>query len=265
MEEKAEVILEVDGVTVSYDGAPVISDISFTVRRGEIFVIMGPSGCGKTTLLKAIVGLVQPTAGEVRYRGRSLADPAHRAEFRIRSGMVFQLGALLNSVSLKENVALPLREHTRLPEALIRQIVRMKLAQVGLLHSRNKLPMELSGGMRKRAGIARALAVEPEVLFFDEPTGGLDPLTADGIDNLVLELRETLGVTMLIVTHELASIFKVADRVMMIRDGGIAVLAPREEVRRTDDEAVSRFIQRRAPGEAGAADAFLTDVGGGAG
>jgi phospholipid/cholesterol/gamma-HCH transport system ATP-binding protein len=240
----------------------VIRDVSFDVRAGEIFVIMGPSGCGKTTLLKTMLGLIPPLSGEVRFRGRSIHAPGALDEFRRSCGMVFQQGALLNSVSLTENVSLPLREHTALPDWMIRQVVRMKLAQVGLLEAENRLPMELSGGMRKRAGIARALALEPEVLFFDEPTGGLDPITADGIDNLILSLKETLPVTLVVVTHELASIFKIADRVMMLRDGGIAVLSAREDVKQTPDEGVQHFIQRRAPREEGAADRFLSDVGG---
>jgi phospholipid/cholesterol/gamma-HCH transport system ATP-binding protein len=176
--------------------------------------------------------------------------------------MVFQQGALLNSVSLEENVGLPLVEHTRLPRWMVDQVVRMKLAQVGLLGSRKLLPVELSGGMRKRAGIARALVLEPDVLFFDEPTGGLDPITADGIDNLVLTLRETLPVTIVAVTHELASIFKIADRVMMLKDGGIAALGSRDEVRGSKDDEVARFISRKAAKEEGAADRFLSEVGG---
>jgi len=201
--------------------------------------------------------------GPILFDGRSVHDPAALHAFRRSIGMVFQQGALLNSVSLTDNVALPLLEHTKLPRWMIRQVVRMKLAQVGLLSARHRMPMELSGGMRKRAGIARALVLEPELLFFDEPSGGLDPITADGIDNLILGLRKALPVTMIVVTHELASIFKIADRVLMLRDGGIAVLASREEVRNTQDESVRQFIERRAPEELGAADRFLDEAGGG--
>jgi phospholipid/cholesterol/gamma-HCH transport system ATP-binding protein len=259
----AKTVLEVEDLRVSYGDAAVIDGISFDVREGEIFVIMGPSGCGKTTLLKSVVGLTEPDGGRIRFDGRDLADPVEEDAFRRRMGMVFQQGALLNSVSLFENVALPLREHTDLPEWMVRRVVEMKLAQVGLLDARHRLPMELSGGMRKRGGIARALALEPEVLFFDEPTGGLDPVTADGIDNLVLSLRDQLRVTMIVVTHELASIFKIADRILMIGDGRIATLGSPDEVRATGEAAVTRFIERRAPGEAGAADRFLRDVEGG--
>jgi phospholipid/cholesterol/gamma-HCH transport system ATP-binding protein len=146
---------------------------------------------------------------------------------------------------------------------MVERVVEMKLAQVGLLAAKDRLPMELSGGMRKRAGIARALALEPALLYFDEPSGGLDPITADGIDNLILSLTASLPVTVIVVTHELASIFKIADRVMMLRDGRIAVLSPREEVKNAEDEGVQHFIHRRAPAEEGAADAFLSEVGGG--
>jgi phospholipid/cholesterol/gamma-HCH transport system ATP-binding protein len=255
-------LIQIESLDVGYDERLVLRDVSFEVREGEIFVIMGPSGCGKTTLLKAIVGLLEPRSGDIRYRGRSVLDLRAMEEFRRSVGMVFQQGALLNSVSLEENVALPLVEHTSLPRWMVGEVVRMKLAQVGLLEARRKLPVELSGGMRKRAGIARALVLEPDLLFFDEPTGGLDPMTADGIDNLILTLRETLGVTIVAVTHELASIFKIADRVMMLRKGEIAILGRRDEVRSSEDEEVARFIDRRAPREAGAADRFLEETGG---
>lgn len=253
-------VIAVEDLEVGFAGRTVIDRVSFRVREGEIFVIMGPSGCGKTTLLKALVGLLRPQAGRILHRGRPLATDEDFDAYRRRIGMVFQHGALLNSVSLEENVALPLREHTDLPEWMIRQVVRMRLAQVGLLEARERMPMELSGGMRKRAGIARALAMEPELLFFDEPTGGLDPVTADGIDNLVLSFRDKLRVTLVVVTHELASIFKIADRVMMLKDGHIAVLAGPGEVRGTDDRAVRDFVERRAPEESGAADDFLSRV-----
>jgi len=254
-------VLEVDRLHVAFDDFQVIRDVSFEVERGEIFVIMGPSGCGKTTLLKTMVGLLRPASGEVRFKGR-VVHGRGLDEYRRSIGMVFQQGALLNSVSLEENVALPLTEHSGLPSWMVEEVVKMKLAQVGLLEARTRLPMELSGGMRKRAGIARALALEPELLFFDEPTGGLDPMTADGIDNLILELRDTLGVTIVVVTHELASIFKIADRILMLKDAGIAVLGSREEVRGVRDDAVRRFIERTADSEEGAADAFLSDVEG---
>jgi phospholipid/cholesterol/gamma-HCH transport system ATP-binding protein len=263
MAETTKPILEIRQLMGGYPGHVVLDDISFDVRTGEVFVIMGPSGCGKTTLLRTLTGLIDPLDGEVLYRGKRVEGRSALDAYRRSFGMVFQQGALLNSVSLMENVALPLKEHTDLPGWMIRQVVRMKLAQVGLLDARHRLPMELSGGMRKRAGIARALALEPSLLYFDEPSGGLDPITADGIDSLILSLKKTLPVTIVVVSHELASIFKIADRVMMLRDGGIAVLSSRDGVRESGDEVVQQFIHRRAPAEEGAADQFLTDVGGG--
>jgi phospholipid/cholesterol/gamma-HCH transport system ATP-binding protein len=256
-------ILEVRDLKVTFGDRTVIDGISFDVREREIFVVMGPSGCGKTTVLKSIVGLLTPDGGEIRFRGESLNAAGARDRFRRRIGMVFQQGALLNSVSLFENVALPIREHTDLPEWMIERVVSMKLAQVGLLEAGHRLPMELSGGMRKRGGIARALALEPEVLFFDEPTGGLDPVTADGIDNLLLTLRRQLGVTMVVVTHELPSIFKIADRILMLKDGHIATLDDRDAVRETSDRDVRRFVEREAESEEGQADTFLARTEGG--
>ncbi len=263
MINRPDPILEIDHLTGGYPDYTVFQEISFKVMTGEVFVIMGPSGCGKTTLLRTMTGLIEPLAGEVRYQGKKVEGQAALDAYRRSFGMVFQQGALLNSISVMENVALPLREHTDFPEWMIRRVVEMKLAQVGLLDALHRMPMELSGGMRKRAGIARALALEPKLLYFDEPTGGLDPVTADGIDNLILGLTQSLPVTVVVVTHELASIFKIADRVMMLRDGAIAVLSPRDEVKNAKDEGVQRFIQRKAPSEEGAADAFLFEVGGG--
>jgi len=259
---RSSVILEAKELTIAYGDQTVIDGISFDVKEREIFVMMGPSGCGKTTVLRALAGLLRPTSGRMEFHGRALEKEVDFEAFRRRMGMVFQHGALLNSMTLEENVALPLREHEHLPEWMIRQVVRMKLAQVGLLAARERRPMELSGGMRKRASIARALVLEPEVLFFDEPSGGLDPITADGIDNLILTLRDTLDVTLVIVTHELPSIFKVADRVMMIRMGRIAALGSREKIRESEDPGVRQFISRRADEEKGAAEEFLEELSG---
>ncbi len=256
-------VLEVRDLTVGYEGRTVVRDVSFSVADGEVFAIMGPSGCGKTTLLKSVLGLLPPLSGEVLYRGAPLRDSSALSRFRRSTGMVFQQGALLNSETLQTNVALPLREHTALPPEMVREVVRMKLAQVGLLEAADRKPGELSGGMRKRAGIARALAVEPDLLFFDEPSGGLDPVTADGIDNLLLSLREALGVAMVVVSHELASVFKVADRILMLRRGTVAALGTREEIRASRDDEVRMFIDRRAAEEPGAADEFLAETEGG--
>jgi phospholipid/cholesterol/gamma-HCH transport system ATP-binding protein len=263
MDMTSSTILSVRDLSAGYGERAIVRGVDFDLAKSEIFVIMGPSGCGKTTVLKTILGLLPPVAGDVLFCGRSIRDAEGLSVFRRASGMVFQQGALLNSVSIQENVALPLVEHTLFPPGLVREAVRVKLAQVGLLDSADRRPGEVSGGMRKRAGIARALAIEPELLLFDEPTGGLDPITADGIDNLILRLRDELGMTVLVVTHELASIFKIADRILMLRDGAVAALGSREELRGSRDEGVRRFVNRHAESEAGAADGFLADVEGG--
>ncbi|MCU0725935.1 MAG: ATP-binding cassette domain-containing protein [Planctomycetes bacterium] len=263
MDSDPPTILEVRDLSVGYGGTAIVRGVDFAMGEGEIFVIMGPSGCGKTTVLKTILGLIPPVRGDVAFRGRSIRDPEGLSLFRRSSGMVFQQGALLNSASIEENVSLPLTEHTVFPPGIVRETVRMKLAQVGLLAFAGRRPGEISGGMRKRAGIARALAIEPELLLFDEPTGGLDPITADGIDNLILRLRDELGMSMLVVTHELASVFKIADRILMLRDGQVAALGDRDDLRRSGDEGVRGFVNRQAGSEAGAADGFLAEVEGG--
>jgi phospholipid/cholesterol/gamma-HCH transport system ATP-binding protein len=227
----------------------VLDRIDLRVRRGEVFVVMGPSGCGKTTLLKCLVRLLAPTSGTVLVEGRDLAgmDEAAFDGVLRATGMVFQGGALLNSITLRENVALPLRAHTDLPDALVAEAVRMKLAQVGLLEAADRMPSELSGGMRKRAGIARALALDPRFLFFDEPTSGLDPVTAAGIDDLVLELRSALGATMVVVTHDLPSAESIADRLLVLAEGRALVEGTWEEVQASRDPAVRAFLDREAP------------------
>ncbi len=222
------------------------------IRRGEIYVVMGPSGCGKTTLLKCLVRLLAPTEGAVLVEGRDIGDldEAGREDLRRATGMVFQGGALLNSISLRENVALPMRAHLDLPADLVDEAVRMKLAQVGLLEAADRMPSQLSGGMRKRAGIARALALDPRLLFFDEPTSGLDPVTADGMDELVLDLRRALGVTMVVVTHDLPSAAKIADRLVVLSGGRALVEGTWDEVAACADPAVREFLGRRSPREA---------------
>ncbi len=244
-----EFALETRGLSVVFDGRAVLDSIDLRIRRGEVFVVMGPSGCGKTTLLKVLVRLLRPTSGTVLIEGRdaSTLDEAASDEILRATGMVFQGGALLNSISLRENVALPMRAHTGLTPALIDEAVRMRLAQVGLLDAADRMPSALSGGMRKRAGIARALALDPRILFFDEPTSGLDPVTSDGIDDLVLELREALGATMVVVTHDLPSARKIADRLVVLSRGRALAEGTWDEVQATRDPEVRAFLDRRAP------------------
>jgi len=262
--DPAPFALETRDLTVRFGESAVLDRIGLAVRPGEVFVVMGPSGCGKTTLLKCLVRLQEPTEGAVLVEGRDVAalSPEESDDLRRATGMVFQGGALLNSISLRENVALPMRAHLDLPPGVVDEAVRMKLAQVGLLEAADRMPSELSGGMRKRAGIARALALDPRLLFFDEPTSGLDPVTSDGIDNLVLELREALGATMVVVTHDLPSARKIADRLVVLSGGRALAQGTWDEVQATRDPEVRDFLDRHAkPMEAGGASVLAAGGG----
>ncbi len=242
-------ILEARNLVTHYGEKLVLDDISFRVDEGEIFVIIGASGCGKTTLLKHLTGLIKPTSGQVLYSGEDITtlDEDGLAMVQQRIGIAFQSGGLFNSMTIGENVALPLREYggTR-DERLIEAIVRLKLSLVGLDAAQHALPDALSGGMRKRAGLARAIALDPPLVFFDEPSAGLDPIMASGLDELVLHLNKLLGITFIIVTHELDSIRKIADRILMLDRGRIVFYGSLDEVDRTDNARVRQFFERRA-------------------
>lgn len=210
--------ISVRDLTMAYDDFVVMRNLSFEIARGEIFVIMGGSGCGKSTLLRHLIGLLQPAAGKVYYDGVDFttADEEHRNAMLRRFGVMFQGGALWSSLTLEENVAFPLEEFTSLSKEDIRETVALKLALVGLRGYEDFYPAEISGGMCKRASLARAMALDPEILFFDEPSAGLDPVSARRLDELILELRDSLGTTVVVVTHELASIFAIADRALYL-------------------------------------------------
>src|SRR6516162_9437443 len=232
---------------VSYGGGrEILHGISFDVQRGETLVILGGSGSGKSTLLRTLVGLEKPTSGEVWIRGKNLAtiSDAERNEIRKRLGMSFQGGALFGSMTVGENVALPLREHTKLEESTMEIMVRLKLDQVGLSGFEDFLPSQLSGGMKKRAAVARALAMDPEILFFDEPSAGLDPIIAAGIDQLILELKKAFHMTIIVVTHELASAFLIADRMVLINKGDVVALGTTEEMKNSKHPKVRQFLDR---------------------
>jgi phospholipid/cholesterol/gamma-HCH transport system ATP-binding protein len=205
--------LLVRGLTVGYGETPVQRDLSFVVKPGSIFAIMGPSGCGKSTVLKSLIGLRRPSVGEIHINGEDYwaASEARRAWLDQRFGVLFQSDALWSSMSIADNVALPLRMFTRLDNASIEALVRLKLALVGLSGAGPRMPAELSGGMRKRAGLARALSLDPEILFFDEPSAGLDPVNAARLDDLILELRDGFNATIVLVSHELSSLFAICD------------------------------------------------------
>lgn len=218
--------IEIDELAVAYDGHFVLRDVNLQVVDGDIAVIVGSSGCGKTTLLKAIIGLVEPTSGRVRVLGRSALEETEieQRAFQQRLGVLFQHGALLNSITVGENVALPLEMHTQMSPSMIRDIVMTRLSQVGLLHAVDLMPTELSGGMRKRAALARAMALDPKILFCDEPGAGLDPVTAAEVDSLLLTINQALNMTIVIVTHELLSINRLDGQLLML-DGGRVVFS----------------------------------------
>ncbi len=211
-------VIEVRDLTVGYEEEVILNNISFNVNRSEIFIILGGSGCGKSTLLKNMIGINQPYRGKVLIDGQDLvtAEGGERLHIIRKFGVLFQSSALLSSMTLAENVALPLQEYTHLPKETIDFLVRAKLGMVGLRGYDGYLPDQLSGGMKKRAGIARAIALDPEILFFDEPSAGLDPITSSSLDDLIMQINESLGTTMVVVTHELPSIYAIAHRVIML-------------------------------------------------
>jgi len=246
-----EPVLSLRNLRVSYGEREILHGISFDVVRGETLVILGGSGSGKSTLLRTLVGLEKPSAGEIWIKGRDLAKTSAEEmdEIRRKIGMSFQGGALFGSMTVGENVALPLREHTRLEDSTIEIILRLKLQQVGLEGFEYYTPAQLSGGMKKRAAVARALAMDPEILFFDEPSAGLDPIIAAGIDELILELKRAFHMTIIVVTHELASAFLIADRMLLIDKGNIVALGTTEEMRSSTQPRVRQFLDRIAEPE----------------
>jgi len=247
----AEPVISLRDLRVSYGEREILHGISFDVVRGETLVILGGSGSGKSTLLRTLVGLEKPSAGEIWIKGRDLAktSEAEMDEIRTKIGMSFQGGALFGSMTVGENVALPLREHTHLEDSTIEIILRLKLQQVGLEGFEYYTPAQLSGGMKKRAAVARALAMDPEILFFDEPSAGLDPIIAAGIDQLILELKRAFRMTIVVVTHELASAFLIADRMLLIDKGNIVALGTTEEMRSSTQPRVRQFLDRIAEPE----------------
>ena len=218
-------VISVEELVAGYGEDIILNNVSFKVYEGEIFVILGGSGCGKSTLLKLLVGLVRPMGGEIILNGYPVSDDAALQKALRQCGILFQSGALFGSMTLAENIALPLHEYTDLPDDYIDILVRMKLAQVNLSGYEKHLPAELSGGMKKRAGLARAMALNPKILFFDEPSAGLDPVSSAELDQLILHINRTLGTTMVIVTHELDSIYTVASRVIMLDKGAKTIIA----------------------------------------
>ncbi len=251
--ENSDAHISVQDLTMAYGSFVVQKGLTFTINRGDIFIIMGGSGCGKSTLMKHIIGLQKPAKGKVLLDGISLwdAEPEERELMMRRFGILYQSGALWSSMTLAENVALPLGEYTDLSPEEINEIVSLKLSLVGLAGFEDYYPSEISGGMKKRAGLARAMALDPEILFFDEPSAGLDPVSARLLDDLIIELRNSLGATVVVVTHELASIFAVGNNSVFLDPESktmIAVGDPHVLLKESDDPKVRKFLTRGEEG-----------------
>ena len=244
-----DIRIRVQDLDMAFDTFVVQRNINFSVKRGSVFIVMGGSGCGKSTLLKHMVGLERPARGDIYYDGEGFwsATPERRMQMSRRFGVLFQSGALWSSMTLAENVALPLNEYTKLGQKEIDELVSFKLALVGLRGFEAFYPSEISGGMRKRAGLARAMALDPDILFFDEPSAGLDPLSSKRLDDLILELRDSLDATIIVVTHELASIFDIGDDSIFLDAETRTPIAhgnPRQLLKESKDPKVSAFLRR---------------------
>lgn len=253
-ESSAAPKIQIKNLTMAYGDFVIQKDLDFTINQGDIFIIMGGSGCGKSTLLRHMIGLKRPAEGEVYYEGEPFweADPEDREQMMRRFGILYQNGALWSSMTLEENVGLPLGEYTSLTPAQIREIVSFKLALVGLAGYEEYYPAEISGGMRKRAALARAMALDPDFLFFDEPSAGLDPISARMLDDLILELRDSLGSTVVVVTHELASIFAIGNNSVFLDADSRTMIAegdPGELLENPPNQKVHRFLTRGESGQ----------------
>jgi len=239
--------IQVTGLVAHYGDREILKNISFFIPKGMTTVILGGSGCGKSTLLKHLIGLLKPTQGQININGKNIAvlNENELNEVRKKMGILFQGAALLNSMTIADNVALPMREHTRLEETTIEIMVRMKLDLVGLSGFEEFYPSQLSGGMKKRAGLARAIALDPELLFFDEPSAGLDPITAAGLDELILKLRNVFKMTIIVVTHELPSVLTIADYVIMLDAGEVIFSGTLNALRASVHPRIKMFLERQ--------------------
>ncbi len=240
--------IEVTGLTMAYGSRVIMNELNFAVKRGSVFIVMGPSGCGKSTLLRHLIGLQEPAAGDVKLLGQPLwgVDGTQRDLLMQQVGILYQRCGLWSSMTLAENIALPLREYTQLSEKEIRQLCEFKLSLVGLGGFGNFYPSEISGGMQKRAGLARALALEPQVLFFDEPSAGLDPISAHNLDDLILELQESLGTTVVVVTHDLDSIFAIGSDAIYLdpQSKGILARGTPQQMLQSGNDTLVEFLTR---------------------
>ena len=248
-EPNKEAHIIIDDLTMAYGSFVVQQDLNFTIYRGDVFIIMGGSGCGKSTLMRHMVGLKSPAKGKVFYEDISFwdTDPEQREQIMKNLGILYQSGALWSSMTLSENITLPLGEYTDLSPKQMREIASLKLSLVGLAGFEDYYPSEISGGMRKRAGLARAMALDPDILFFDEPSAGLDPISARLLDDLILELRDSLGSTIIVVTHELASIFAIGNNSVYLDPNKKTMTAagdPNQLLQETEDPELRRFLTR---------------------
>jgi phospholipid/cholesterol/gamma-HCH transport system ATP-binding protein len=228
----------------AYDDNVVLNDLNFELERGKVYAVIGPSGCGKSTLLRQMIGAEAPDAGEVFIDGVNIhaADRKTRDEARRKFGVLFQSAALLNGLTVAQNVALPIQRHTDLPQSTIDPMVKMKLELVGMGSALDKYPYEISGGMKKRCGLARAIALDPAIVFYDEPSAGLDPVMIGVIDKLIRDLTANLEITSVLITHEMPSVFRIADEVLMLFGGSIVFRGTPEQLRRSNDPVVRQFI-----------------------
>jgi len=259
-----ENVIEVRDLVTYYGDREILKNISLSVPRGKTTVILGGSGCGKSTLLKHLIRLLKPTRGSILINGKdiTLMDGEELDEIRKKMGVLFQGSALLNSITVADNVALPLREHTRLKESTIQIMVRMKLDLVGLSGFEHLYPSQLSGGMKKRAALARAMALDPEMLFFDEPSAGLDPVTAAGLDELILKLKNVFKMTIVVVTHELPSLFTIADHVVMLDFGEVIFGGNLDELKTSDHPRIRMFLERKPEKEAYSPEDYFRIIAG---
>ncbi len=261
----SETIIEVKSLLKSFGPRTVLKSLSFTIPRGKTTVIIGASGCGKSTLLKHLVGYLKPDAGEILYDGMDIVpmDDDQLDSIRKRFGILFQNGALFNSMTVGENVALPLVEHTNLDPKIIRMIIKMKLELVGLRGFEDLKPSQISGGMKKRVGLARAIALDPQIVFYDEPSAGLDPITAAVIDNLMIDLSRKLEITSVVVTHHMDSAFKIADKIIMLHGGKIIAEGSADAFKNADNSLIRQFVEGLADGPVPfhmSADDYIEDL-----
>jgi phospholipid/cholesterol/gamma-HCH transport system ATP-binding protein len=246
-----EPIISIRNLQTHYGTRQILKNINLDIYRGETMVILGRSGCGKSTLLRHIIGLAKPSSGEILIKGNDIAKMSEEEMTPVlrKIGMLFQSAALFNSMTVGENVAMPLREHTKLEASTVKIMMRMKLEQVGLGGFDDFMPAQLSGGMKKRAGLARAIAMDPEILFCDEPSAGLDPVVAVGIDQLINKLNQALKMTIVVVTHELPSVIEIADRIAMLHNGAVEAVGSWDELRANTNPIVQQFLNREADEE----------------